>query len=132
MGSGASSTNRDGKRAIDVEYEEAYNFAEGLSGFKSDDKWGFIDRSGAVVIEPKFDGVSSYSSGRASIVMNKKYGYIDRKGNVIVEPKYDYGHSYLGELAGVTFHPERGDGAGTGYINRAGRVVWAPEPKAQD
>lgn len=123
---------KDGKRAIDAEFEDAHGFHEDLAGVKIDGKWGFIDKQGKVRIEPKFDEVSSFFNGMASIVKDKKYGYINRRGEVVVEPIYGYGHLFLGELAGVTFHPGRGNGVGTGYINRDGQVVWAPEPRAKD
>jgi hypothetical protein len=124
--------DRKGKQAIAPEYEDAHGFHEDLAGVKIGGKWGFIDKQGTVRIEPGFDEVSSFFNGRASIVMDKKYGYINKRGEVVVEPRYGAGHFFLGELAGVTFHPQRGDGAGTGYVNRDGHVVWAPEPKAGD
>ncbi|MGA2621367.1 MAG: WG repeat-containing protein [Thermoguttaceae bacterium] len=82
-----------------------------------------------IAIRPRFDDVSSFWNGRAGIVVEKKHGFIDTRGSVIVEPIYAYAHFFLGELAYVTFHPKQGDGAGLGYVNRSGQVVWKPRPK---
>ena len=116
----------DGNQAIATEYEDAHGFREDRAGVKIGGKWGFIDKQGKGRIEPDFDEVSSFFNGMASVVMDKKFGYINKRGEVVVEPTYGYGHFFLGELAGVTFHPEQSDGAGTGYIDRDGNVVWAP------
>lgn len=121
--------NKTGRRVIPKEYDDGHGFGEGLAGVKVNGKWGFVDKTGAVAIQPQFDDVSSFFNGRAGVVVNKKFGFIDRTGKTVVEPQYDSGHFFPGELANVWFKPESSDGAGRGYVNRRGQVVWKPRPK---
>lgn len=48
--------------------------------------------------------------GLAGVKLNGRWGFIDKAGN-------------------VWFKPESSDGAGRGYVNRRGQVVWKPRPK---
>jgi len=52
-------------------------------------KFGFINRSGAVVVAPKYDRVGEVHEGRISVHMGLHSGYIDLSGEVVIEPKYD-------------------------------------------
>jgi hypothetical protein len=39
---------------------------------------------------------------------------------------------FLGELAEIKYYPSPTDGAGRGYINRTGKVVWEPKKPNAD
>lgn len=120
---------KDGKNAFAGQYDEAQPFNSGLAAVRIGDKWGFINQTGALVIAPQWEEVATFFGDRAGVKINGKWGFIDKSGALIVAPNYDYAHFFLGELASVTFNSTMSDGA-AGYINRAGKVVWEPAPKA--
>lgn len=64
-------------------------FSEGLAEVKINDKWGFINKSGAIVIMPQFEYVHSFSEGYAAAKLNGLWGFIDRQGKWIINPKFD-------------------------------------------
>jgi len=58
-------------------------YTDGLLGVQYGDKWGFIDKTGAMVIAPQFDGGSTFEGGLASVTLDGKMAYIDTKGRVV-------------------------------------------------
>lgn len=46
--------DRTGKVQIELKYQEAHNFSEGLAWVRIDDKWGAIDTKGEIRVTPKF------------------------------------------------------------------------------
>lgn len=87
--------DKTGKVVIDVKYDDARDFSEGLAAVQftndlGETKWGYIDKDGNVKIDFMFQNEpSSFKSGRAIITgTNGKKGIIDTSGKIIVEPKY--------------------------------------------
>jgi hypothetical protein len=64
--------------------------AEGADRFPIvvQDRWGYIDRSGAVVIEPRFGEAHAFEGGLARVAVAGRYGYIDPSGAVVIEPRF--------------------------------------------
>ena len=57
---------------------------------KQDNKWGFIDASGAKIIDFKYEKVTEVNNyGFAGIKQNGKWGVINSDGKIIVEPNYE-------------------------------------------
>ena len=75
----------DGLVAVEPQYEEVQDFAEGYAGVKLGGNWGFINTEGETVIEPKYAGVSSFS-GDQCIVRDWQLGYqvIDKTGRLLL------------------------------------------------
>ena len=75
----------DGLVAVEPQYEEVQDFAEGYAGVKLGGNWGFINTEGKTVIEPKYAGVSSFS-GDQCIVRDWQLGYqvIDKTGRLLL------------------------------------------------
>lgn len=67
--------------SIPFNYDEAYNFNEGLAAVRTNDKWGFIDPAGQMVIAQSYDEVYDFSESRAVVRQDKKYFVIDKYGN---------------------------------------------------
>lgn len=63
--------------------------AQELARVRDNDKFGFIDRSGAMVIAPQFDKAGDFSEGYAPALQDKKWGYIDTSGKWVIQPTYD-------------------------------------------
>ena len=84
-------------------------------------------KNGKMAIPNKFEEISGFFGGRSGFKQGSQFGYMNASGKVIVEPKYGYAHFYLGDLAGVAIR-ETGNGSSRGYIDKNGKVVWAPKP----
>lgn len=89
--------NREGKIAIQPQFEAAWDFTEGLARVQVGGLRGFIDPAGKMAIEPKYFIAWEFSEGLAAVMVptgwfdksvNKGYWtYIDKTGKVAVEPK---------------------------------------------
>jgi hypothetical protein len=75
-----SSQPKTGKYVINLQFDGARGFGEGLANVKAGDKWGYIDKSGKYIIDPQFDFASSFSENLAAVFIRGKgvYGYIDK------------------------------------------------------
>lgn len=68
---------------IDILYEYAESFKEGLAAVRKNEKFGFINKQNEVIIPFKYDNVYSFIYGEAKVVIGKESFYIDKKGNRI-------------------------------------------------
>lgn len=76
--------DRQGRFVHAPEYEDASEFAEGLAAVQVDDKWGFVDTSGAWVIPAQFSYVENFWHGLARVAWKDgEYGYVNKKGEVV-------------------------------------------------
>ncbi|MBQ6952023.1 MAG: WG repeat-containing protein [Clostridia bacterium] len=67
----------------------APQYHDGLIRVKTaDEKWGFIDNTGAEVIAPRFQEASEFSNGLAAVKQDGKWGYIGTDGNFRIEPVF--------------------------------------------
>jgi hypothetical protein len=96
------------------------------------EKWGFIDSSGAVIISPQFDGVAEFSEGLAAVAFdtdrsrhncldcdrNQHWGFIDKSGKIVAQPQYHSVSSFSEGLAAVM-----NDDGKWGYIDKKGELV---------
>jgi len=64
-------------------------FREGLARFKSEDKFGFFDKTGKKVIPAQFDFAAPFSEGLAAVSNSGKWGFIDRKGRIVIPLRFD-------------------------------------------
>ena len=143
MGKGASLSERDpqvfftgkrfgyrhpntGETLIEPRYAAAMPFSEGLAAVRvkvgDDNKWGFIDASGAMVIEPRFAGATFFSEGLAAVMLSSffdgKQVYIDRSGDVVIDREFDVCYPF--EPTGTTTVVEDEEGR---TIDRTGQFV---------
>jgi hypothetical protein len=117
--------DRTGRRLPTPPLDDNYyghSFHEGLAAVQIRDKWGFMDKTGALVIPPQFIDVGDFSDGLAAAevpidqsketpcplsenstyTVAKKFGYIDRAGRMIIAPQWEYAGAFVGGLAGVS------------------------------
>lgn len=92
-----------------------------------DNKWGFIDDTGAVKIEPAFDAAySGFSEGLAPVDPagddSLLFGYIDTSGAMVIEPRFPYADVFVEGLA-VVGSQDQGEGGKWGAIDRTGALV---------
>lgn len=80
--------NAKGDIVIDLMYDGADVFSEGLAPVLKDDKWGFINEEGNIIIDFKFEGrLTSFQNGYATYYKDNQSVFINKKGEMIGEPK---------------------------------------------
>ena len=52
--------NGSGTVVVAPQYEDVYDFSNGLAGVQENGKWGYIDREGNMVIEPQFQSAYEF------------------------------------------------------------------------
>jgi hypothetical protein len=126
-----------GKIVIRPQFDEAWNFSEGLAPVRFDDRWGYIDKTGKVVIAPQFFQVSSFKEGLACVgaffksgPVNDRvgnYGYIDKSGKFVIKPQFGVAFSFSDGLARIQTEDYK-----DGYIDKSGKVVFWDERLTED
>lgn len=78
-------------------------FREGLARFKSENKFGFFDKTGKKVIPAQFDFAAPFSEGLAAVcsgctevsrgehafMKGGKWGFIDKKGRIVIPLRFE-------------------------------------------
>lgn len=120
--------DKTGKEVIPCQYDQAYDFHEGLARVEKNKSFSFIDKTGKTVIQLE-SGYKAYDVSEGLIRVQKKssekYGYIDVLGKWVVKPKYNEASDFKEGLASVDF----------GYINAKGlelpRELWSGNGKEE-
>ncbi|MGN1211459.1 MAG: WG repeat-containing protein [Candidatus Cryptobacteroides sp.] len=95
-----SADNGDNFKWIkEIRYEQIRPYCDGLSAFKQNDKWGFLDVDGKVAIEPIYEECMDFSNGFAAVKKDGRWGYINAEGTIRIEPSFDECTSFKKELA---------------------------------
>lgn len=122
--------DKNGQFIINSQFEEAYNFSEGLAMFKSTDgKYGFIGEDGKYIINPIYKDANSFSEGLACVVMeNGKPQFIDKNDKIIFTvDKAEYCYGFKEGLSRVKIKGK------WGFIDKTGKIVVNPiYDEAQD
>jgi len=112
-----------GQYVINAQFEDAYNFSEGLALFKSTDgKYGFIGEDGKYVINPIYKYATSFSEGLACVVMeNGKPQFIDKNNRIVFTvDKAEYCYGFKEGLARIKVKGK------WGFVDKTGKVVVNP------
>ena len=56
-----------GQYIINSQFEDAYNFSEGLAAVEKEGVWGYIDKKGNVVIDFKYETADDFGEGLAPV-----------------------------------------------------------------
>jgi len=67
-------------KITEVKYEKTYEYSDGLSPAKQNDKWGYINEKKEFIIQAIYDKTYPFERGYARVELNKKWGYINKKG----------------------------------------------------
>lgn len=114
--------NRDGKEVIACQYlgsstfDKEFGLACVTAASGSSEKYGFINKEGAVIIPFQYSqsGPSSFKNGYCRVNVKGKTVLIDQKGKVVFTPKYNSLQDYSQGLMPVVTKPNRD---GWGYCN---------------
>jgi hypothetical protein len=123
---GCGYVDRTGNLVIELKFEDAGSFRDGMAVVRVGEKWGYIDNTGKFVIQPRFDSAKSFQDGMAAVRIGGKWGYIDKTGKMLIEP-FDapFGiHSISEGLVAVRI------GEKWGYIDKTGKFVIEPKFEA--
>ena len=81
----------DGEQLAEVKFDSVGVFHDGLAVVKAAERYGYIDRSGAIVIPIQWMTAYDFSEGLAALRVDKKhFQFIDTAGTVVIRSKkYD-------------------------------------------
>jgi WG repeat protein len=101
-----------GKLAIEPQFDEARDFAEGLAAVRINITWGYIDAAGKVVIPLQFATAADFSEGFA-LVSNERgqRGLIDHNGVFSTMTLHGWVYGFSEGLARVGIGERRGVGS---------------------
>jgi hypothetical protein len=79
----AGYVNTKGELVIELKFEDARDFADGLAPVKTKAGWGYVNKTGAFAIGPAFDNAHEFHSGLARVNVGGKDAYIDKTGHFV-------------------------------------------------
>lgn len=114
--------NGMGKEIVDVRFEQAESFNEGLAAVKLGRLWGYIDKSGQLAIKNVYAKVERFNEGLAWVTSDgKRWGVINTKGERIIEDRFAV-HGIFSEGLAAAALP----GGKLGFIDKSGKFGIAP------
>ena len=122
-----------GKFVIPPQFDEVYDFSQGLAKVHKEFKFGFIDCAGRVVIPLQFSNATVFSEGLAAAKPSKEkaqaagipldplgrvpWGYIDSTGKFVIPPQFSLAGVFSEGLAHVNAE------GFWGFIDQTGKPV---------
>ena len=108
---------------VNLVYEKAESFSEGLSLVKQNNLYGYINSRNEFVIPTKYIDGKSFSDGFAAVRKDydSGYGYIDNTGKVVLKFIYKKANPFKEGLATVWI--EEGSHLKIGKINKKGKTI---------
>ncbi|MEW6526414.1 MAG: WG repeat-containing protein [Spirochaetota bacterium] len=103
------------------QFDEAWNFHEGVALVKYGVAYGYIDEKGKWIAKPQFDNAEGFYEGLARVQQGGKWGYIDRKGKWIAKPQFDDASIFFENMAAVQ------QGGKWGFIDKKGKWLIKPQ-----
>ena len=118
--------DKEGKWAIEPNFEFTMSFSEGLAAVRLHGQWGFINREGEQIIEPQFEFAIGFSEGLAGVqdVKSGRWGFINTKGEWAIEPQFEFASLFSEGVAVV-----KSEKKSYGYINKHGEWLMGPKFK---
>ena len=89
----------DIKWISEIRCEEVRPYSDGLSAFRIEGKWGYMDASGQVAITPEYDECYDFIDGRAIVRKGARWGIIDKTGKSSTGFVYSKMHNFSNGLA---------------------------------
>jgi TonB family protein len=99
---------------------EAFFFSGSLACVRIGNKYGFMDKTGAIVIPLKYEKAYPFSEGLAAVSINGQWGFIDTKREEIIAPQFEFAENFSEGLAAVEKNGK------WGYIDRKGKLLIDP------
>jgi len=104
-------------------------FNNGLAAVQIGEKWGYIDKTGALKITPQFKYAQHFSNGMAAVVSTDEkdgmtWGFIDTEGKLVINYQFK-GFQLLNFNDGLCVVSNTDDKYG--FINKEGKYVINPQ-----
>lgn len=110
-----------GTVAINPQFDEATDFADGLAAVRLGAKWGFVDDDGKYVVNPQFDDAMPFADGLAAVRMGDQWGYVGPEGKFVINPQFDHAYPFAEDRARVV------SGGKFAFIDKAGKYIANPQ-----
>jgi hypothetical protein len=81
--------NRQNQVVIPTNFDEAYDFSEGLAGVKIKGKFGFIDQTGKLVIPAEYDEIHYFADGLVKVGKGESVFYLNKEGKCVPYKGYN-------------------------------------------
>ena len=126
IGDKAGLMSKQGKWLAEPKYNYILGeFYQGLTVVKNtDDKYGFMDKTGKIVIPFKYTDAWNFTDemGLAQVKLDKesKWGFINPNDKMVIAPKYDFVYALISENLFTAYR----DGK-AGFIDKTGKEVIA-------
>ncbi|MDF1549207.1 MAG: WG repeat-containing protein, partial [Bacteroidales bacterium] len=93
--------DKTGKIILNAQYDELYEYSDGLMAFSEAGKWGYIDLDGAVIIPPQYFSAENFKNGIAKVKTGPTVCHlIDNNNDRIISDVYDL-HVFSDKIIGV-------------------------------
>lgn len=113
--------DKNGKVVIPYQFDDGYDFKEGIASVKKDGRFYYIDRTGKKIINRDFRDAMPFSEGVAAVSDNGKWGYIDKTGKEIIPLIFDNASDFKNGVAEVKKNGK------TIYIDKNGNETFKDE-----
>ncbi|HYG79521.1 MAG TPA: WG repeat-containing protein, partial [Pyrinomonadaceae bacterium] len=117
--------NSAGQVVIAPQFDDAWDFSDGLAYVRTGGRRGVIDQTGNIVVDlQQVDFAGRFSEGLAPVQtggQNPRRGFIDNAGKLVIAPQFDAVESFREGLAVVMVERKYG------FVDKAGRVVIKPQ-----
>lgn len=118
---------KEEQKAIDRKKQQRLNYADEFYNdravYEERDRYGFIDRTGAIAISLKYEKVKDFSNGLAAVRKNGKWGYVNKNGTLIIPLKFVFAAEFSEGLAAVAKYENQYGNSKCGYINTKGVLI---------
>ena len=113
--------NVHGKVIIDLSFDNANDFSEGLGAVMKDNMRGSVNSLGRVAIPLLYEEARDFCNHTAAVKQSGSWGFIDKAGQIFINPRYTQVDKFSEDLAAVQV------GKKWGYINKSGEVIIQPQ-----
>src|SRR5688572_14516974 len=122
--------DKEGRMAIEPQFNTGYPFSEGRALINVDNRWGYIDKQGRTVIPATFLQASSFANGLAQVHtientaewQGSRWFYIDKNGKIVRSQRPREPATLVNGFA-----PSKWNGIEWTLIDETGEVVFHPQ-----
>ncbi len=111
--------NNRGEQTGSFESDIQPDFSEGLSAFKRDGRYGYVDTTGKTVISNTYANAYTFRNGLARVTDGSSYMFIDRSGKKVI-CCYDFLENFFSGWAKAGNRERFGGYFSYNYINKLG------------
>jgi len=113
--------DRKGNVLTPRNYQQIYDFHEGLALVRHKNEYGYINAKGQLVISARYSKAGDFSEGRAWVQSNNVCGYVNREGEEVIDLEYSRCQDFI-EGKAVVFRGYRQGG----IIDSNGNYIIEP------